>query len=97
MSSRTKRRLWIVAIIFWVWFLASIFLQRYYPWVDAIFLYFWLFTMVVAGFYSVREMFRRGERTGDYVYYRGLPRCLRWIFESDESPGPKSPGHGAGN
>lgn len=52
---------------------------------DAAFLYFWLFILVIAGFYSVREMFRRGERAGEYVYY-GVPRCLRWIFESDESP-----------
>ena len=92
MSSRRKRRLWIVAIIFWVWFVGSIFLQRYYPWLDAAFLYFWLFTVVIAGLYSVREMFRRGERTGEYVYHRGVPRFLRWIFESDESPQPKSDG-----
>ena len=86
MSRRVKRRMWAVAIAFWGWFLASVFLQKYYPWVDTAFLYFWLFIVVVAGFYSVREMFRRGERTGEYVYYRGVPRFLRWIFESDESP-----------
>ena len=86
MSRRVKRRSSMVAIAFWVWFLASVFLQKYYPWVDAVWLYFWLFTMVVAGIYSVREMFRSGERTGEYVYYRGVPRFLRWIFESDESP-----------
>lgn len=86
MSCRVKRRMWVVAIAFWVWFLTSVFLQKYYAWVDAAFLYFWLFIVVVAGFYSVREMFRRGEPTGEYVYYRGVPRFLRWIFESDESP-----------
>jgi len=90
MSGFSKRRLWTVAIIFWVWFVASVFLYRYYPWVDAAFLYFWLFTVVVAGLYSVREMFRRGEKTGEYVYYRGVPWSLRWIFESDESPRPPS-------
>jgi hypothetical protein len=96
MSNSRTRRLWIVAIAFWVWFVASIFLQRYYPWVDAVFLYFWLFIVVVAGFYSVREMFRRAERTGEYVYFRGVPRCLRWIFESDEPPQSQSkpPGRG---
>jgi hypothetical protein len=55
MSSRSKRLQRIVAIIFWVSFVASFFLQRYYPWVDAAFLYFCFFTVVVAGFYSVRE------------------------------------------
>jgi hypothetical protein len=78
--------MWIVGLAFWVWFLASLALYRAHPWVDAVFLYVWLVIMVIAGFYSVREMFQRGQRTGEYVYYRGVPRCLRWIFESDESP-----------
>jgi hypothetical protein len=86
MSLSRKHRLSLVALAFWAWFLASVAFYRSHPWVDAVFLYIWLVIMVIAGVYSVREMFRRSERTGDYVFYRGVPRFLRWIFESDESP-----------
>jgi hypothetical protein len=29
-------------------------------------------------------MFRRAEKTGKYVYYRGVPRFLWWFVMSDE-------------
>lgn len=64
--------------------MASIGLVRRYQWVDLAWNGLWLLLVIVAAFYSVREMFRRGEHTGEYVYSRGVPRWLWWIVMDDE-------------
>jgi len=39
---------------------------------------------VAAAIYSLVEMSRRGHRTGEFSYYRGVPRILGWIVLDDE-------------
>lgn len=84
MTPSLNRRRWIFIIVFWVIFLASIGLVRRYEWIDLAWNGLWLLLVIVGGFYSVREMFRRGDRTGQDVYTRGVPRCLWWIVMDDE-------------
>ena len=63
MSRPSKRRLWTVAIGF-LGLVRSIRVpSEVLPVGAPRFPFFWLFIAVVAGFYSVRGMFRRGERT----------------------------------
>jgi hypothetical protein len=79
-----NRRRWIAVIVFWILFVASIALDSRYPWVRLAWTSMGLTLLVVASVYSVVEMFRRGNRTGEMVYYRGVPRFLWWIVLSDE-------------
>jgi hypothetical protein len=84
MGNSLKRRRWIFAIVFWILFAGSIGMMRSYPWIDSAWNALWLLLMIVVAVYSVREMFRRGHRTGEYVYTRGAPRSLWWIFSDDD-------------
>jgi hypothetical protein len=89
MADSLKRRRWIFVIAFWISFAASIGMVRRYPWIDSAWNGLWLLLMIVAAVYSVREMFRRGHRTGEYVYTRGVPRSLWWIFSDDDDSGSR--------
>jgi len=44
----------------------------------------WLVFAVVAFVFSVAEMFRHRGQSGEYIYYRGVPRRMRWFVLSDE-------------
>jgi hypothetical protein len=79
-----NRLRWIVIIFFWVAFLASIGLDPYYPWLRVIWTAGGLALIAVISVYSVVEMSRRGHRTGEFVYYRGVPRFLWWMALDDE-------------
>jgi hypothetical protein len=79
-----NRRRWTGVIAFWILFVGSIVFVRRYPWLDTAWNTLWAALVIVVGFYSVREMFRRAEKTGEYVYYRGVPRFLWWFVMSDE-------------
>jgi hypothetical protein len=85
MANSLKRRRWIFVIAFWIFFAASIGMVRRYPWIASAWNGLWLLLMIAAAVYSVREMFRRGHRTGEYVYTRGVPRRLWWIFSDDDN------------
>jgi hypothetical protein len=80
-----NRRRWIAIIAFWILFVASVGLVRRYPWGDTAWSALWALLIIVAVVYSVGEMFRRGRRTGEYIYSRGVPRWLWWIVYDDES------------
>jgi hypothetical protein len=79
-----SRRSWIFAIVFWLLFLVSIGLNERYPWVHAVWVYAALSFAIVASIFSVNEMFRRSNSSGEYVYYRGVPRWMRWFVLDDE-------------
>jgi hypothetical protein len=79
-----NRRRWIAISLFWILFVASIGLVGRYPWLDTAWNALWALLIIAAVVYSVGEMFRRGRRTGEYVYSRGVPRCLWWIVYDDE-------------
>jgi len=84
MTPSVQRRRWIFIVAFWILFVASIALVRRWPWIDTAWNALWLLLLIVAAVYSVREMLKRGGRSGEYFYSRGVPRCLWWIVLDDE-------------
>jgi energy-coupling factor transporter transmembrane protein EcfT len=79
-----NRRRWIAVVVFWILFVASIGLDRYYPWLRVVWTVLGIGWLVVGSVYSVVEMYRRGYRTGESSYNRGVPRLLWWIVLDDE-------------
>ena len=79
-----NRRRWIAVVVFSILFVASIGLDPYYPWLRAVWIVLGIGLLVAGSIYSVVEMSRRGYRTGEFSYYRGVPRCLWWIVLDDE-------------
>jgi energy-coupling factor transporter transmembrane protein EcfT len=79
-----NRRRWIAVIVFWILFVASIGLDPYYPWLRVVWTVLGIGLLVVGSIYSVVETSRRGYRTGEFSYYRGVPRFLWWIVLDDE-------------
>jgi hypothetical protein len=79
-----NRRSWIFGILFWVLFLISIWLNDRYRWLDAA----WFIGMVllgtVASILIVVEMARNRDGSGEYLYYKGVPRFVRWALINDE-------------
>jgi len=74
-----NRRRWIAVVVFWILFVAFIGLDPYHPWLRAVWAVLGIGLLVVGSIYSVVEMSRRGYRTGEFSYYRGVPRFLWWI------------------
>ena len=82
-----NRRRWIAVVVFWILFVASIGLDPYspyYPWLRVAWTVLGIGLLVVGSIYSVVETFRRGYRTGEFSYYRGVPRFLWSIVPDDE-------------
>jgi hypothetical protein len=81
--SLNKKR-WIFITVFWILFLASIGFAEHYRWIKTAWVgIVWAFA-AVGSVYSVLEMFRSGGADGSYVYYRGVPRFMRWFVLDDE-------------
>jgi hypothetical protein len=38
---------------------------------------------IIGSVFSVAEMFRHIEVSGEYAYYRGVPRWMRWFVLDD--------------
>lgn len=79
-----SRRSWVFAVIFWLLFLVSLGLNERYPWVHTAWVYAALLFAIVASVFSVTEMFCHNDGSGEYVYYRGVPRWMRWFVLDDE-------------
>jgi len=79
-----KRLRWMAVVVFWILFLASIGLDPYYPGLRVVWTAAGLVLMALGSIYSLVEMSRRGHRTGEFSYYRGVPRILWWIVLDDE-------------
>ena len=79
-----NRRSWIFGILFWVLFLISIGLTDRYRWLDAA----WFIVMVlfgaVASILMIVEMARNRDGSGEYLYYKGVPRFMRSALMDDE-------------
>ena len=45
----------------------------------------WFVIALIASVFSIIEMSRHRGETGEYVYYRGVPRFMRWFVPSDEA------------
>ena len=83
MQSLDKRR-WVFIAVFWILFLVSIGLAEHYRWIKTAWVgIVWAFA-AVGSVYSVIEMFRSGDRDGNYVYYRGVPKFMWWFVLDDE-------------
>jgi len=79
-----NQRRWIFIAVFWILLLASIGFAEHYRWIKTAWVgIVWLFA-AVGSVYSVIEMFRSGRSDGNYTYYRGVPRCMRWFVLDDE-------------
>ena len=79
-----NRRSWILVIIFWLLFLVSIGLNERYSWVHTAWVYAALVFAIVGSVFSVSEVARHSDGSGQYVYYRGVPRWMRWFVLDDE-------------
>lgn len=79
-----NRRRWAFVIVFWLLFLASLGLAGHYRWLDTAWVFAGLLFAVVASVFSIVEMLRHRGGSGEYIYYRGVPRCMRWFVLSDE-------------
>jgi hypothetical protein len=79
-----KRVRWIAVAVFWILFVASIGLDPYYPWLRVVWTAGGLALLAIGSIYSLVEMSRRGYRTAEFSYYRGVPRFLWWIVLDDE-------------
>jgi hypothetical protein len=79
-----SRRSWIFAIVFWLLFPISLGLNERYSWVHTAWVYLALLFATVVSVFSVTEMFRHNDGSGEYVYYRGVPRWMRWFVLDDE-------------
>jgi hypothetical protein len=64
--------------------LASIALDNRYPWLHTVWVCAALLFAIIASVFSVIEMFRQRDGLGEFVYYRGVPRCMRWFVLDDE-------------
>lgn len=81
--SLNKRR-WIFISVFWILFLGSIGLAEHYRWIKTAWVgIIWAFA-AVGSVYSVVEMFRNSGSDGNYGYYRGVPKFMRWFVLDDE-------------
>lgn len=81
--SLNKRR-WIFITAFWLLFLASIAFAGHYRWIKTAWVGIMLAFAAIGSVYSILEMFRNGAADGNYVYYRGVPRFMRWFVLDDE-------------
>lgn len=79
-----NRRSWLFVIVFWLLFVASIGLDGHYPWVNTAWVYAALLFAIVVSVFSLAEMFRHRNASGHYVYFRGVPRCMRWFVLDDK-------------
>ena len=79
-----NERRWTFLAVFWSLFLASIGFAQHYRWIKTAWVgIVWLFA-AVGSVYSVIEMLQNRGTDGSYVYYRGVPKFMRWFVLDDE-------------
>jgi hypothetical protein len=78
------KRTTIFGISFWALFLASAALSARYRWLDTAWLFACILFGIIASVFSVGEMFRNHRVSGEYIYYRGVPRWMRRFLVDDE-------------
>lgn len=79
-----SRRSWIFAVLFWLLFLASIGLDSRFPLLRTAWVCAGLLFALIASVFSVNEFVHHRDVSGEYVYYRGVPRWMRWFVLDDE-------------
>jgi hypothetical protein len=79
-----NRRSWIVGILFWLLFLISIALSDRYRWLNTAWVFGGVLFAAVASVLVIVEVFRSRDGSGEYLYYRGVPRFVRWLLMDDE-------------
>jgi hypothetical protein len=78
------RRSWIFAVVFWFLFLASIGLDSRFPLLRTVWVCAGLLFALIASAFSVNEFVHHRDVSGEYVYYRGVPRWMRSFVLDDE-------------
>jgi steroid 5-alpha reductase family enzyme len=86
---------WISALVFWILWLLSIFLQPRYPWIDAIWQVLFLLIAIATTVYFVADtILHRGELRS----VRGYPRWfMRFAMDENEKPGENGKSGAASN
>jgi hypothetical protein len=81
-----NRRPWIFGILFWLLFLISIFvgLNGHFPWLDTAWAFGRVLFVAVTSVLIIVEVSRSPDGSGEYVYYRGMPRFMRSLLMDDE-------------
>jgi hypothetical protein len=64
--------------------LASIGLDSRFPWLRTAWVCAGLLFALITSVFSVNEFVRHRDVSGEYVYYRGVPRWMRWFVLDDE-------------
>jgi hypothetical protein len=81
---RLNRRTIIFGIVFWILLLASVVLDDRHRWLDTAWLFACLAFGAIASVFSIMEMFRNRRTSGEYLYYRGVPRWMRWFLQDED-------------
>jgi hypothetical protein len=79
-----KKRTTIFGAVFWILFLVSIGLATRYPWLDVVWMVAAIAFGIITSVFSIMEMFRNRASSGEYVYYRGAPRWVRWLLQDED-------------
>jgi hypothetical protein len=79
-----NRRPWVFGILFWLLLLISVGLNGRYRWLDTAWVLGGVLFGAVASVLIIVEMFRSRDGSGEYLYYKGVPRFVRWVLMDDE-------------
>jgi hypothetical protein len=81
-----NRRSWIFGILFWLLLLVSIGLglNGRFQWLDTAWAFGRVFAVAAASVLIIVEMFRNRDGSGEYLYYKGVPRFMRSFLMDDE-------------
>jgi hypothetical protein len=81
-----NRRSWIFGILFWLLLLISIGLglNGRFPWLDKAWSLGRLLILAVTSVLIILEVSPNRGRSGEYLYYRGIPRFMRPFLLDDE-------------
>jgi hypothetical protein len=80
----SNRRSWVFGVVFWGLLLACIGLSDRYRWLDAAWALACFLLIAICSVLTIAEMIRNRGRPGEYVYCRGVPRCLRRFVLDDK-------------
>jgi len=81
-----NRRQWIIGILFWIVFLASLWfgLEGRYEWIDEAWAFVRLGILAAVSILVVVALYRARTSPSKYFFDRGLPRLVAAVFMDDE-------------
>jgi amino acid transporter len=79
---RLKRTI-IFGTVFWVLFLVSVALGGRYRWISTAWVIACIAFIIITSISSITEILRNRNTSGEYIYYRGAPRWMRWFLQDE--------------